>query len=87
MLAGALHRLAQTIWVILQIGNGGRLGANMPARQRIIGIAFDRKHRPPLYLNQQTTIGFAQMASAVMDGGHGSLLVDCKLCDWWRIAT
>ena len=41
VLAQALHRAAETVGIILEIGNRRRLRADMPPAHRIVGITFD----------------------------------------------
>ena len=65
-----LDRLVQAVGIILQIGDRGRLGADMPAAQHMIGIAPDREYCATLDLDQDAAIGFADMAGAGVNGAH-----------------
>ena len=69
--AHPLHRAAEAVGIILEIGNGGGLGADVPPAHRIVGIALDREDVTPLRCHDHPAIGLADMACAAMGDGHG----------------
>jgi hypothetical protein len=74
------HRLAQAIRIILNVLQGNRFGADVPAAERIQRIAFDRGDLHAVAvdfgrLDGQAADGFTQVAGTVMESlGHGQSL-------------
>ncbi len=65
-----LDRLVQAVGIILQVGDRGRLGADMPPAQHMIGITLDREYCATLDLDQDAAIGFADMTGACVNRAH-----------------
>ena len=59
-------RIARRPGKMMPVGDGVALKADVAAADRIVGIAADAHHPPATGLNDQTAIGFADMAGAGM---------------------
>ena len=57
-------RASQPVRIGLQIRDRGRLGADMPTAQHIVGIAPDGENAVPFELDEDAAIGFADVAGA-----------------------
>jgi hypothetical protein len=60
------HGLAQSIRVIVNVGNGDGLGAHMAAAQGVLLVAFDGDDLISLGLYHQATHRLAQVANPMM---------------------
>ena len=68
-----LHWTGQPVGICFQIGNGIALGADMAARDRIVGVAAYTDDAAAVGFDQQSAIGFADVASARVDRHDGNL--------------
>ena len=68
-----LHWTGQPVGIGLQIGDGIALRADMAARDRIVGVAAYTDDAAAVGFDQQSAIGFADVASARVDRHDGNL--------------
>ena len=68
-----LHWTGQPVGICFQIGNGIALGADMAARDRIVGVAAYADDAAAFGFDQQSAIGFADVARACVDRHGGNL--------------
>ncbi|MCY1426839.1 hypothetical protein D9M71_426680 [compost metagenome] len=79
---GAAHGLANAVWVVLDVLQSHRLGADVAATETVLGVALDGKDAAAAVvlvfgLDGQAADGLAEMACTVMDG-LGHCLASCS---------
>ncbi len=62
----ALHRVAQAVWVVVQVLQGHGLGADMAFAERVVLVATDGQNLVTAMLDLDTAHGFAEIAGMIM---------------------
>ena len=67
----ASHRLANAVGVVVYVGDGSSLGADVPPAEPVGVVAPHRKHPAPFDLEGEAADRVTGIADAVADFGHG----------------